>query len=48
MSAIVGEYVKTAFFVSGAAGFAWGTGVYLLAWMIRQGYGIFRKITLSV
>lgn len=28
-------------------GFAFGTGWYLLAWMARQVYGVFRKIILA-
>lgn len=46
MSDVLLEYVKQGFAV-GLAGFAWGTGVYLFAWMVRQGYALFRKITLS-
>lgn len=46
MPGILTDYIRTAFYI-GVGGFAWGTGIYLFAWMIRQGYSLFRKIALS-
>lgn len=39
------ETIETALVVAGSVGFAFGTGIYLFAWMVRQPYRMFRKIT---
>lgn len=41
----VQQVIETTLFSAGVVGFAFGTGVYLFAWMVRQPYRLFRRIT---